>query len=349
MYCSSCGTQIPDTAQFCHICGNKIHSSNIASINSVGHSLSETNVKDIKEYLDCAKKLETNKYTIISTYNRFQDRINCLGHYNTFSKPVSKATNKFISAFKKGFLLIFVIGLIICVLTCNNSSWDGWLANILSIVTVILLFFNEDLLIGVGITLACSVVGGILLGAVAFLNEKKNFRLQLSKYNKNIANDKKRVEREKQQIEFLKKQQKQLHEKYNEIENVMKNFYALDIIYPKYRSLIPIVTFCEYFESGRHTNLADAYNKYEDELRHDTIIEKLDIVISQLEQIRQNQAALYEAILESNSIAQRICQQSDELIASNKIIEQNTALAAYNAKIAADNSTISAYINVCKL
>lgn len=349
MYCSSCGTQLPDNAQFCHNCGNKTVSESISSVTATEHNVPVASTKETKKYLACAKRLETHRHTIIETYNQLQDRINRLGHYNSFQKPTSSASSDFGFAFKISFVVILIVGIIICIFTCNADSWDGWLANIISIVTVIMIFFNEELLIGIGITLACAVGGGFVFGILAFMSGNKKYHKALKNYNKAIENDKKRVEREKQQIVFLKKQQAELQTKFNEVEKVMENFYALNVIYPKYRSLIPIVTFYEYFESGRHTNLVDAYNKYEDELLHKTIIEKLDVVISQLEQIKRNQAALYEVIVEANSIAERICQQSDALIASNKIIEQNTALAAYNAKIAADNSTINAYINVCRL
>ncbi len=348
MYCFNCGTQIPDNAQFCLNCGKKTSGEAMPVTVNMQSQTTTLSYYDTKEYLSYAKQLETNRLTLITTKNRLQDKINGLGHRKTFKSPVSDTSESFKFWFIAAFIVIFIIGVIISSFVCNSDSGDGFFANLLSFVTVVLIFFNEELLVGLGITLACAVGGGFIIGMIAAFISASNYRAALKTYNKSIANDKKRVEWEKRQIPYLQSQQAELDEKIAEVEAVLKEFYALNVVYPKYRSLIPIITFYEYFESGRHTNLADAYNKYEDELLHKTIISKLDVVISKLEQIRQNQVALYDAILESNSIAERICQKSDEIMASNKAIERNSAVAAYNAKVAADNSAITAYINLCR-
>ncbi len=346
MFCINCGTNIPDNAQFCSSCGCQISNKSISPASTTANAIYQPSYNEVKEYLSYAKKLETNRLELITTKNQLQNRINRLGFRQEFSAPTSDSAAAFIAFGWKTFLIVLPIGLIVAAIVSNNGDI---FANLLSIITIVLIFFNTELLINAGIALGCAIAAGTLVGAVAAFFSSFEHKKRCQEYRKAVAADNKRVENEQQQIGFLQTQQAEIDRKIAEIESVMSDFYSLNIIYPKYRNLIPIVTLYEYFESGRHTTLSDAYNKYEDELLHKTIIEKLDVVISRLEQIRQNQNALYEAILESNSIAERICQQSDTLIASNKMIEKNTALAAYHSKIAADNSTINAYINISRM
>lgn len=35
---------------------------------------------------------------------------------------------------------------------------------------------------------------------------------------------------------------------------ILRRHYDLDVIYPKYRSLVPIASICEYLESGRRAS-----------------------------------------------------------------------------------------------
>ena len=107
----------------------------------------------------------------------------------------------------------------------------------------------------------------------------------------------------------------------------------------------------EYLQSGRCSELTGhegAYNLYESESRQNRIISDLGRALSLLEQIRDSQAELYDAIQESNYVANRIYEQNESLLVSNSAIEKNTEIAAYNSKIAAENTKISAYIDLCR-
>jgi hypothetical protein len=106
---------------------------------------------------------------------------------------------------------------------------------------------------------------------------------------------------------------------------------------------VPICSFYEYFCSGRCNSLEGhegAYNIYENELRQNLIIGKLDVVIDRLDQIEGNQYMLYDAI---NSTNQRINNISREMktlsgqiksiSASSRIIEYNTAKSMENTEV----------------
>lgn len=188
----------------------------------------------------------------------------------------------------------------------------------------------------------------IIIGAIRYF--VKDDRLY-KEHSKIIDADKERVKQEKQQIIELRKQQDDLRTQISDISGVLENLYALNVIYPKYREMVPIITMWEYLDSGRCTDLAGAngaYNLYESETRQNIIISNLNQAVSMLAQIRDNQYALYEAIEESNIIAERMCYQNDSLLSLNESIKSNSEIAAYNSKIAADNSSVSAYIDFCK-
>ena len=158
------------------------------------------------------------------------------------------------------------------------------------------------------------------------------------------------LEEEKGQISVLANQEKQLLEKLNKVDELLANLYSLDVIYPKYRELIPVVTMLEYLESGRCDELTGAngaYNIYESEVRQNIIISSLGRVISMLGSIRDNQYALYQVLQHSNSLVEGMSSEIEKLAESNYAIAKNSKTAAYYSQIAADSTKISAYIDSC--
>lgn len=151
-------------------------------------------------------------------------------------------------------------------------------------------------------------------------------------------------------------------------ENALKKLYSLDVIFPKYRTIIPVTMFCEYLESGRCEDLAGAngaYNKYEEELRLDLIIGSIKDVNSilhcvsdqlgrisnqlnrfseQAEKMRQNQYLLYQSMQESNRQIENISRSAATLAQNNAAIAKNTAWAAYSAASAARSANALAHV-----
>lgn len=79
----------------------------------------------------------------------------------------------------------------------------------------------------------------------------------------------------------------------------LEELYNNNVVFPKYRNFIAVNQISEYIDSGRCTELEGtngAYNLFENELRQNIIIDKLDTVINQLDQIRQNQYYIYQAL-----------------------------------------------------
>ena len=74
--------------------------------------------------------------------------------------------------------------------------------------------------------------------------------------------------------------------------------------YKKYRNIVAVTSFYEYFDSGRCDALegsTGAYNIFEQEVRASMIISKLSDAVSVLKDIKENQNRLYDAINEMNS------------------------------------------------
>ncbi len=120
-------------------------------------------------------------------------------------------------------------------------------------------------------------------------------------------------------------------------EKLLTQLYAQDIIHPKYRNFLAIAQIYEYFDTGRCIELVGAngaYNLYEQELRQNTIIDRLDVIVSQLQMLNRTMAYVASAISESNSILRNIS-------STLRSIETNTALTAYSSQCIAHNTRIA--------
>lgn len=153
----------------------------------------------------------------------------------------------------------------------------------------------------------------------------------------------------------------------------LQTLYNANIIFPKYRGIVPVTMFCEYMDSGRRTTLEGIhgmYDLYESELLGQRIVEsigevnrtlkhvsyQLNGIACQLTGIARNQIMLHEEIAKGNAISAKISMDTDALLENAasmlaatgqihneinslcqaaKATEANTAAAAYSAEVAA--------------
>lgn len=167
----------------------------------------------------------------------------------------------------------------------------------------------------------------------------------INKYNQEvIARNNKNYEHRKTELSNMKREEWQLRNiTIKNTENALNRLYSADIIFPKYRNLIAISSFYEYFESGRCDTLTGhegAYNIYENEIRLNRIIVQLDIVIDKLEEIKNNQYMLYDAINQTNRTNKKIMSELKSIRNQNADIFKNTSISAYNSSIIARNTEI---------
>lgn len=130
--------------------------------------------------------------------------------------------------------------------------------------------------------------------------------------------------------------------------------YSYGIIFRKYRNYIPMISFCDYLQSGRCECLDGsngAYNLFEQESRADLIIYKLDQAIDSLEQIKTSQYYLYAELRKMNQELEAI---EGQLLVNNVLsmiqinqldqVVQNTGVAAYYAQQTAQLTKTSLFL-----
>lgn len=122
--------------------------------------------------------------------------------------------------------------------------------------------------------------------------------------------------------------------------------YDYNIVFGKYRDIVALTTFYEYLMSGRCSSLegADgAYNLYESEIRANMIISQLSTIITQLDQIQQNQYMLFSELKKVNQNLSNLNKSMYEIKKSIDKVGENTALIATSAEMIAYNSEVTAY------
>lgn len=189
---------------------------------------------------------------------------------------------------------------------------------------------------------------------------KKIYPKQLARYEKKVEKAKKEYGLQKEQAEktyTLEKQQlNDLSDQLVETKHLLARLYSNNWIFEKYRNMVAMATMYEYFASGRCTELKGpngAYNLFEQELRQNLILNKLDLISSQLEDIKQNQYILYTELKRTNNLVesvvselqdirqkvQHISDKTDEIAVSSQLI-------MYYSKISSENTEALKYIEL---
>lgn len=152
---------------------------------------------------------------------------------------------------------------------------------------------------------------------------------------------KKEINDVKTQVQALTEVLAHSKEKLEDTTGILNQYYDMGYIYNKYRGMVPICSICEYFESGRCFTFEGphgAYNLYEEEVRSNLIIDKLDKVIERLDRLNDGQQMLARLIRESNDKIDRLSCAIDDMGLSMMNIERNTALSTYYDRITSENA-----------
>ena len=202
-----------------------------------------------------------------------------------------------------------------------------------------------------------------LIGAVIIVwicGEYGREKLKKAEYERQYQVQKIKIDSENRNIEAMnmvtqkenEKKIKALEEEYliakqqlDETKNILHKMYNKAIIFPKYRNFTAVSSFYEYIDSGRCTRLdghEGAYNIFENEIRQNIIIQKLDEAVRMLKKIEQNQYMLYDAIRDTNRVISNLGQNLDSAL--NQIdtkmdaVVENTYISSYNSQRQLDNS-----------
>lgn len=310
---------------------------------------------NIKEYIQRVYTLEKSCYEQQILINRIQFQLNQANNpkYTAVQEvSSSKAGDMVGGIFTALFTTIAggIIGFIVLV-ALVIISWIAYFLDLFFDAAFITFlrkideaYFLFPVLIGGGAILG--LIFGILacVGMVkAGISDRKSMIIrnrQVAEQNQQIATA------SKIRTNNLQRQINQAKTVYNQTSLALRQSYDLGVIFPKYHGLVPISMFYEYFASGRCSSLEGhegAYNIYEQELRMNLILNKLDDIIERLDQIQDSQYMLATAIRESNKTAQQICNAvvncSDQL----ENISANTEATKYFSQITAMNTTYMAW------
>ena len=276
--------------------------------------------QELLGYLKNVIDLEKSIYTQERMLKSIENQISQLGYYNSYSKPNPPQD------------------------VDGDFTTTGGLAILGAIIGGVVGLFGAGSLISLLIKwpLIGAVIGAILGFIVDMLNNsskndvsRRAYEQQLQNYDRAVKQDQYRVSEELKRKQRLQEISFLLKEKIYKTRSILEQYYDKNIIFPKYRNLVSICSFYEYFSSGRCTDFTGpqgAYNIFEQERRLDNIVTKLDQVLIKLDEISENQYILHETILEGNRISQQLLTQSNKQIQLAEYAVNNSAISAYCAQ-----------------
>lgn len=313
---------------------------------------------DLKEYIKRVYELEKSCYTQEHFIRLLEQKLGQVQRTN-FVSPVNIASIK--KPEKEGV-----------VSTCIGGMIGGAILSVIVIVVMLLtgiLHLGVFLLEGVVYSaerefllllnecIAIVIIGMIFGGVCSVIDEKKSFANKMDEYNQKVQqsteynreaeNTNRHIASQvRQKCDILTRNLAKAKGNYKETTQVLNNYYDIGIIFPKYRDFVPITMFCEYLSSGRCSQLEGhegAYNIYEQELRMNLILNKLDDIIVRLDQIQENQYMLANAIQEGNRTAQKIYSAVSNCADQLQDISANTEATMYFSQVTAMNTTYMAW------
>ena len=190
---------------------------------------------------------------------------------------------------------------------------------------------------------------GILLGILFIIwTIVDNYRVNKKNINyvemeNNIINTSNDIEKNNRNTKanIIQNEVNILNMKIKETSEVLNRYYSYNWIYDKYRNYVAVSSFLEYFNSGRCTKLGGhegAYNIYEQELKFNIIVGKLDTIIERLDEIKNNQYVLYSEIRQQNNRIESLRKGVYSCARSLKSIQSSNEIIAYNIGISARNT-----------
>ena len=303
--------------------------------------------ENLIQYLRYVVELEKQVYLQKRALNELDAKINSLGRSCSFQEPQVGRAGKpeYGNESAKWAFIGVIIGFVAALISCD---WVGNLNAIFSFIGYAILY-----------PLIGGVVGafiGFIVADIQHSNRQKELNLKykydMQEYETAKYNDAVRVKREIEQRNVIISERTALYSQYRSTQKTLDKVYSIGVIYGKYRTFPAVASFLDYFESGRCSTLGEntggdgAYNKYDNESRLDLIVTKLDEVIVQLDNIKDNQWTMYQAISEGNNVSRRLVDATTSMAITAKAIEENSAIAAYNAQRSADDINIIKWIQI---
>lgn len=323
MFCQNCGCSLSDNINFCPKCGSKTENLSIQKEDKLFQhedtSQAEMNRDVIIQYLYDVRSLEVARKKIHDNMESVKAYSNSLGISQSFQKPILDTESQI------GDIAMCVILSLIAGSVVIGIGWFlSWL-------------FDSDALLILGILVGIiAIIGGICYFAYSQHQENTNHDYQIIEYNNRIASDKKRVEQELLEKAQLEDALIDMKKEFQTAENLLEQAYSVNILPMQFRNIYAVYYLYDYLSTSFET-LRDALLQ----CNLDEIKQKLNTVIEQQQEIILNQAIMISQMAELQA-------QNQEMLYHAAATEQNTALAAQYAQIAANNAEACAWIGVAQ-
>ena len=231
----------------------------------------------------------------------------------------------------------------------GGCNWGLWLALGIPIAIGCIAFISALPVFGLIVTGLCVFGAASMLSSQGNDNEKakqtmRQYEKDMVKYNSDMESYRRGCQYAQQNYEYAMQEYNGLVKEYDTkcssiiqqhdntlqaLEEALAAHYNSGLIFPKYRNMVAITTISEYLVSGRCYELEGpngAYNLYEMELRQNIVINQLSSIITNLEQIRNNQYTLYQELVKANDTVEQV-------LSTVRGVEENTRLTAYFAEV----------------
>lgn len=304
-------------------------------------------MREIVQYLREVAAQECQVYTQTNLINRLSNTANKLGIMQRISKPEELRPWRFELLGENPFSLSAIIAALYFAFIFFKDFFTGF--KMLNAIPDNWSIFTSPLKVFCIVFILEVIIRNISDYVDHNTRCKKQYNEKLSAYNKAVQNDKKRVQRELQQKEILLRQIDQVKQEKGRTQAALNALYSLGIIHPKYRNLVAVSSFFDYFDTGRCISLTGpggAYATYEEDLRFQRVEARLDIIISKLDEIIANQQYIGQLMQEANSTLYRIEQKNEQIAKSMNKAAENSELTAYNTRCAAQSAAIMEHISV---
>lgn len=288
--------------------------------------------ENLKKYVNTVLQLEKEKMVLENTYSKMVKKRNSMGQYVQLPEPPKKRKMEEKVTDGNGYIISMALSSIAIFVACIyliSCLWNQ------SNITMFVVFLS----IGIFIFLIGLIFKSVDYQKMRENNEKivnEDYENRCNQYNNIILEDARRRDRELALIPQMNNDINTIVDEYNKINELLKSYYSLDVIYPSYHGdFVAIAMFSQYLNMGMCYTLTGhegCYTLYEQQKLQGIIITKLNVIISQLDeisgQLRSLQYSLLQAISETNEKIDKLTVYAKE---HGNLQQQHNAVMEYKA------------------
>ena len=218
---------------------------------------------------------------------------------------------------------------------------------ILSVIPALISFLVVEFIFqGGGTSIALLVVVGFIMFGllVVYFPEKKTY----DAYCKEVEDERQRIKTEDVAKRVLLKEAEIIERKMQSSKKLLDSLYSMNVVHEKYRNLVAVTQLYEYFDTRRRNILegnGGAYDLFEEELRKDMIIDRLDKIISQLDKLQRTLFLLFQELNKTNEILSSLGNDIRSANITLQGIQNMAAITAFNSTVIARETGARDYIN----